>query len=111
MGHSRSRGRFFLSVPVENTLLLDLVHHHGSRDHVSETAILFIDRASDGADQIEAKRVDRPHEVAADALKHRDGPPARADHSDLGLALARSLAIPKNLEDRKIAPVKAKEQK
>src|SRR6202451_2409485 len=109
MAHRRCRRRFFLSIPVENTLLLDLVDHDRSRNHISEAAILFVDCARDSADEIETNRVDCPHEVSPNAFKCRDGPPTRADHSNLGLTFPRSLAIPQNLEDGKVAPIKGEE--
>ena len=54
VAHRRSRRLFFLSIPVENPLLLNLVDHDRSRNHISQAAILFVDSARDSADKIEA---------------------------------------------------------
>src|SRR5258706_5990220 len=110
MCHRWGRNRFSLSIPIEDALFLNLVNHDRSRNHVPQSAILFVDRTSDASDQIETNRIDRPHEVSSYAFKHGDGPPARAYDPDFCQPLTRSLPIPHNFEDRKVAPVKTEEE-
>src|SRR5581483_2788888 len=83
--------------------------HHRPGDKISQPPIPLIKERANDADAIEpGNRVDRPQEISCHCLKRRDRPPSIFYDTNSGLPFPWSLAFPPDLEDRVVAPVKAK---